>query len=54
MESFTVKAYKFIEEKYELMAWAAGLNHQHADKYYKQLRDTNSFAKLEMFRDNLN
>ena len=51
-EEFTVKAYSFTDGKFTLSEWASGFYHDQADKYFKQLRETNSFAKIEMFQTN--
>lgn len=47
-EEFTVKAYDFTDGEYQLSEWASGFSYSQADRYLKQLRDTKSFARLEM------
>lgn len=47
-EKFTVKAYDFTDGKYLLSEWASGFSYSQAERYLKQLRDTKSFARLEM------
>tara|TARA_R110000868_G_scaffold319821_2_gene580800 strand:+ start:302 stop:466 length:165 start_codon:yes stop_codon:yes gene_type:complete len=49
-DSWTINAYTFKAGYYQLAEFASGLSHFHADKFFKQLRDTNKFAKLEMVK----
>lgn len=45
---WTINAYTFHGGYYRLAEFASGLSHHHADKFFKRLRDTNRFAKIEM------
>lgn len=47
-KSWAVKAYKMIDGKELLDEWASGFSHNQADQYFKSLRDTNEFSKIEM------
>lgn len=46
--SWIINAYTFNAGCYQLAEFASGLSHSHADKFFKRLRDTNRFAKIEM------
>ena len=46
--SWTINAYTFNAGYYQLAEFASGLSHAHADKFFKQMRETNRFAKIEM------
>tara|TARA_B110000858_G_scaffold124779_1_gene142227 strand:- start:340 stop:534 length:195 start_codon:yes stop_codon:yes gene_type:complete len=46
--SWVINAYTFNAGYYQLAEFASGLSHAHADKFFKRLRDTNRFAKIEM------
>ena len=46
--SWTINAYTFNAGYYQLAEFASGLSHAHADKFFKQLREKNLFAKIEM------
>jgi hypothetical protein len=46
--SWTINAYTFKGGYYQLAEFATGLGYAHADKFFKQLRNTNKFAKIEM------
>lgn len=46
--SWTINAYTFNSGYYQLAEFASGLSHTHADTFFKRLRDTNRFAKIEM------
>ena len=45
---WTINAYTFKNGYYQLAEFASGLSHAHADKFFKQLREKNIFAKIEM------
>lgn len=46
--SWRINAYTYRDGYYQLVEFASGLSHAHADKFFKVLRDTDSFAKIEM------
>ena len=47
---WTVKAYNWDSQtkNFVLSEWASGFSYSQAERYLKQLRDTKSFARLEM------
>lgn len=47
---WTVNAYTFNSGYYQLAEFASGMSHQHADKFFKRLRETDRFAKIEMVK----
>ena len=46
--SWTINAYTFKNGYYQLAEFASGLSYSHADKFFKMMRETNRFAKIEM------
>lgn len=50
MDIWSVTAYKIVNGKESLVQWASGFSHFHAQKYFKQLRNTNEFSKLHMHK----
>ncbi len=54
MESYTVKAYVWKNGSKELVEWASEFTHRQADQYFKSLRDSEKFAKIEMSMAKLN
>jgi len=48
MQSYTIKAYVWKNGAEELAEWASGFGHRQADQYFKALRATKDFAKIEM------
>lgn len=48
--SWVINAYTFNAGYYQLAEFASGLSRAHADKFVKRMRDTNTFAKIEMIQ----
>ena len=49
MTLYTVKAYQRKDGVDSLSEWATGFKHFQASSYFKSLRDSNEFWKVEMF-----
>jgi len=45
---WTILAFSYKDGKYELQEFASGFAHKQASDYFRQLYDTNKYAKLTM------
>tara|TARA_R110000822_G_scaffold44843_6_gene120230 strand:+ start:56 stop:259 length:204 start_codon:yes stop_codon:yes gene_type:complete len=45
---WTVQAFYYKDGKYELQEFVSGFAHKQAGDYFRQLHDTNEYAKLTM------